>query len=320
MADLLGLVPPQALMVFNDSRVRKSRLFAVSETTGAAGEFLFIGHEAGYGPEVWRVMARNARRVKPGQRYRFGGLGSLVSSVTTVTFVSLTATVLDAPELAGSEFRLLCFAAPLTEAWFEEQGHVPLPPYISRRDTPSDAERYQTIYARVTGSAAAPTAGLHFTADMLRALEERGIEQVHVTLHVGLGTFLPLRTDVVEEHVMHHETYSIDAKSAAAINAAKAAHRPILAVGTTSVRTLEAAAAAGGGTVQPGTAATDIFIYPGYTFRVTDALFTNFHTPESTLLMLVSAFAGRAPILAAYAEAVKEGYRFFSYGDAMLIV
>jgi S-adenosylmethionine:tRNA ribosyltransferase-isomerase len=322
MDDLPALIPSGALMVFNDSRVRKARVYAVNEATGKRVEFLFVNPsktteamfaEANSSRLLAYVMVRNAKRQRGGATYRFPD-GS-------------RAEMLHEPALDGTEFRLLAFepgALPEiggdafnTEEWFERNGHIPLPPYINRDDSGLDAERYQTVYARETGSAAAPTAGLHFTETMLRRLDEAGIERVTVTLHVGLGTFLPVRADRIEDHRMHYEAYTISPDAAARINASKAAKRPIVAVGTTSVRTLEAAGAEG--SVKAGTGATNIFIYPGYAFRVVDAIFTNFHTPESTLLMLVSAFAGKETIREAYEKAIDEGYRFFSYGDAMLI-
>ncbi len=192
-----------------------------------------------------------------------------------------------------------------------------MPPYIKREDAPSDAQRYQTIYAKETGSAAAPTAGLHFTREILDRLCANGIESVFITLHVGMGTFYPVRSENIEDHPMHSEAFSIDEDTAQKIKAAKEAGRKIIAVGTTSVRTLESAWSEG--KIITGEGSTSIFIYPGYKFKIADAIFTNFHTPESTLLMLVSAFAGRELILESYAEAVSERYRFFSYGDAMLI-
>ncbi len=199
----------------------------------------------------------------------------------------------------------------------EKYGHIPLPPYIKREDVPSDANRYQTIYAKETGSSAAPTAGLHFTQEIMDRLSANGIESVFITLHVGLGTFLPVRSENIEDHPMHSESFSIDENTARKIEEAKIEGRKIIAVGTTSVRTLESAWSDGKFEKKEGS--TSIFIYPGYKFKIVDALFTNFHTPESTLLMLVSAFAGRELILESYAEAVREGYRFFSYGDAMLV-
>jgi S-adenosylmethionine:tRNA ribosyltransferase-isomerase len=213
--------------------------------------------------------------------------------------------------------RVLSFSSELDDAYLERNGHLPLPPYIHREDDDSDKDRYQTVYARESGSAAAPTAGLHFTPEILASLESSGVELCFLTLHVGLGTFLPVRSETVEGHTMHTEEYTIPAATAAAVNAAKKEGRPVVAVGTTSVRTLESAWTEAG--LQAGPGATNIFMYPGYGFKVVDTMFTNFHTPGSTLLMLVSAFAGRERILAAYNEAIMNRYRFFSYGDAMLI-
>ena len=303
MDDLPGLIDDGTLMVFNNSRVRRARLFGVKETTGREVEFMFL-NQAAFGEGcVWNTMVKNAKKQKAGMRYQFPD-GSV-------------ATILDNPQNSGSEFRLLKFDFTITEDWFEKNGHIPLPPYIKREDEASDGERYQNVYADQTGSAACPTAGLHFTQEMLGRLSQKGVERVFVTLHVGLGTFLPVREDQIEDHKMHQEFYTIEAGVADKINQAKKDGRPILAVGTTSVRTLESAFS--DGLVRPGTCGTSIFMYPGYKFKVVDQMFTNFHTPESTLIMLVSAFAGRENILAAYNEAVRERYRFFSYGDCMLI-
>jgi S-adenosylmethionine:tRNA ribosyltransferase-isomerase len=210
--------------------------------------------------------------------------------------------------------------APVSDfmALIENLGHVPLPPYITRSDRPADRERYQTVYARERGSVAAPTAGLHFTPEILGRLRERGIETTEITLHVGLGTFQPVREEVVERHKLHKEHFSISEQAAASINAALESHRRIVAIGTTSVRTLEHAARETG-RVQAGPGEADIFIYPGFQFRVVGALLTNFHLPQSTLLMLVSAFAGREFVLNAYRHAVEEKYRFYSYGDCMFV-
>ncbi|MCL2609401.1 MAG: tRNA preQ1(34) S-adenosylmethionine ribosyltransferase-isomerase QueA, partial [Treponema sp.] len=221
---------------------------------------------------------------------------------------------------AGEEsegMRLLRFDREIGEDWLQENGHVPLPPYIRRDDLPADGERYQTVYAREPGSAAAPTAGLHFTRELLADIEAAGIESAFVTLHVGLGTFLPVRAADIEDHRMHAETFRVTPETARRVTEARAAGRKVVAVGTTSVRALESAWR--DGELRTGEFDTSIFIRPGYEFRAVDAVFTNFHTPESTLLMLVAAFAGREPVLETYAEAVREGYRFFSYGDAMLI-
>ena len=304
MDDLPGLIDDGTLMVFNNSRVRRARLFGVKETTGREVEFMFL-NQAAFGEGcVWNTMVKNAKKQKAGMRYQFPD-GSV-------------ATILDDPQNAGTEFRLLKFGFAITEEWFEKNGHIPLPPYIKREDEAADGERYQNVYADQTGSAACPTAGLHFTQEMLGRLSQKGVERVFVTLHVGLGTFLPVREDQIEDHKMHEEIFTIEAEAAQKINQAKKDGRPILAVGTTSVRTLESAASEAG-EVTAGTRGTSIFMYPGYKFKVVDQMFTNFHTPESTLIMLVSAFAGRENILAAYNEAVRERYRFFSYGDCMLI-
>lgn len=304
MDDLPSLIDDGALMVFNNSRVRRARLFGVKETTGREVEFMFL-NQASFGEgSVWNTMVKNAKKQKAGMRYQFpdGSIG----------------TILDDPQNAGTEFRFLKFDFPITEAWFEKNGHIPLPPYIKREDEASDGERYQNVYANQTGSAACPTAGLHFTDQMLDRLSQKGVERVFVTLHVGLGTFLPVREDKIEDHKMHEEIFTIEDEAAKKINQAKKDGRPILAVGTTSVRTLESAANENG-ELFSGTRGTRIFMYPGYKFKIVDQMFTNFHTPESTLIMLVSAFSSRENILNAYNEAVKEKYRFFSYGDCMLI-
>ena len=312
MDDLPDIIPAGTVMVFNNSRVRRSRVYAipVAKQDSAAQsqketEFLFLKElpKRETGKSVWKAMTKNARRQKPGKQYRFsdGTIG----------------TILDNAEDNGSEFRTVEFDRIIDEIWFEKNGHIPLPPYIKRKDIDSDSERYQTVYAKETGSAAAPTAGLHFTENMLEKLKQKGIETVYVTLHVGLGTFLPVRSENIEDHHMHEEFFYISPETAAAIEKAKAEKRSVLTVGTTSMRTLESAWK--DGKLQTGHQSTSIFIYPGYKIKVVDALFTNFHTPESTLLMLVSAFAGKEHIFNAYEQAIKEKYRFFSYGDAMLI-
>lgn len=296
VADLPDLVPEGALMVFNDSRVRKARLFARSVDTGAEVEFLltrFIGGTR------WEAVVKRAKRRRVGSRYQF-------PDGTTAEILA-----------EEGELRIVAFDHPIDDSWLDRYGHIPLPPYIKRADEAQDDQRYQTVYAKTTGSSAAPTAGLHFTEEILARLDARGIERTFVTLHVGLGTFMPVRTSRIEDHVMHEETYSISEEAACAVERARREKRPVIAVGTTSVRTLESAWE--GDHLRRGSSATSIFIYPPYHFKVVDQLFTNFHTPESTLLMLVSAFAGRELILETYAEAVRERYRFFSYGDAMYI-
>lgn len=303
MDDLPDLILPGTLMIFNNSKVRRARCYGIKETTGREQEFMFLNQIDQTG-NTWNTMVKGAKKQKPGMHYKFpdGTIG----------------TIIDHPENAGTEFRALHFDFPITEEWFEKNGHIPLPPYIKREDTEEDSERYQNVYAKETGSAACPTAGLHFTEEMLARLTAKGIEREFVTLHVGLGTFLPVREEKIEDHKMHEEVFTVPQTTADKINQAKKEGRPILAVGTTSVRTLESACDENG-TVKSGTSSTHIFMYPGYKFKVIDQMFTNFHTPESTLIMLVSAFAGREHILNAYQKAVEQSYHFFSYGDAMFI-
>jgi S-adenosylmethionine:tRNA ribosyltransferase-isomerase len=294
-AELPDLLSPGTLMVFNDSRVRRARLYASVGGQGPEREFLLTRRLGG---GRWEFMAKRQGSLKPG---------------STILFPEGRRAHIE----AGG--RCLVFDEDPDEEYFERCGHVPLPPYIKRPDRAMDGERYQTCYAREAGSAAAPTAGLHFTPQIMEALKGRGIQAAYLTLHVGLGTFMPVRTAEIEEHRMHEEEYYVPPETAQAVTEAKAAGRPVLAVGTTSLRTLEAAWDDEGESLRPGPGRTRIFIKPGYVFRAIDQLLTNFHTPESTLLMLVCALAGRQRILDAYAEAVRLGYRFFSYGDAMLI-
>lgn len=298
MDDLPAYIPHNALMVFNDSRVRRSRIYAQKEGSETKREFLFLEAADGTG-HIWKTTTKNARKCRVGQVFIFDdGSRAEVSAL-------------------HHESCMLAFESARTEGWFESLGHMPLPPYIRRDDTVEDGERYQNVYAKVPGSAACATAGLHFTESMLKRLDAAGVERAALTLHVGLATFLPVRTEHAEDHPMHEETFTISADTAERVAQARIAGRPIIAVGTTSVRALESSWDAG--RVKSGTQKTSIFMYPGYRFQAVDMLFTNFHTPESTLLMLVSAFAGKDLILHAYETAVKEGYRFFSYGDAMLI-
>lgn len=303
MSDLPDLILPGTLMIFNNSKVRRARCYGIKETTGREQEFMFLNQLDSTG-NTWNTMVKGAKKQKPGMRYTFPD--------------GTTGTIIEREENTGTEFRALRFESPVTEEWFEKNGHIPLPPYIKREDTEEDSERYQNIYAKETGSAACPTAGLHFTEEMLSRLSEKGIERDFVTLHVGLGTFLPVREEKIEDHKMHEEVFTVSEATAEKINQAKKEGRPVLAVGTTSVRTLESACDENG-IVKAGTSSTHIFMYPGYKFKVIDQMFTNFHTPESTLIMLVSAFAGREHILNAYRNAVENRYRFFSYGDAMFI-
>ena len=302
MEDFISLIDENTLLVFNNSRVRKSRIFAKKKNTLQEVEFLFI-HQ--YPDTSWKVMVRNAKKHKAQQVYVFSD--------------GKEARIIERESDLGTEFRSLLFETPVDENWFEKIGHVPLPPYIKREDECSDENRYQNIYASELGSSACPTAGLHFTPELMEKLKEKKIDYVFVTLHVGLGTFLPVRSESIEDHKMHEEVYTISKEVAEKINKAKNEGKKILAVGTTSVRSLESNWDSEKKALVPGTFSTSIFIYPGYEFKLVDQLFTNFHTPESTLLMLVSAFAGKEKIIAAYEEAVREKYRFFSYGDAMFI-
>ena len=314
MDDLPDLIEPGTLMIFNNSRVRRARVYGIKETTGRETEFMFL-NTIDKECCIWNTMVKSAKKQKPGMHYKFPD--------------GTVAEIVDHEGNAGTEFRALKFDFAIDEDWFERNGHIPLPPYIKRGDTEEDSERYQNVYATDTGSAACPTAGLHFTEEMLARLDAKGIERRFVTLHVGLGTFLPVREENIENHKMHEEWYTVPKETADAINKAKAEGRPILAVGTTSVRTLESVAqkieqeggvvGANNEWVRAGTNSTSIFMYPGFKFKVVDKMFTNFHTPESTLIMLVSAFAGREHILNAYNTAVENKYHFFSYGDAMLI-
>jgi S-adenosylmethionine:tRNA ribosyltransferase-isomerase len=293
--ELSRWVKPGTAIVLNDTRVRKARLFG-TRSSGGLTEFVLLERVE---PTLWAALIGRSKRLKPGALFTFP------ENVTGKL------------EEGEGQTRLLRFDRPIDEEWLERNGHVPLPPYIRRQDTPSDEERYQTVYSRITGSAAAPTAGLHFTPRLLEELREAGAEVVTVTLHVGLGTFLPIRSEEIEDHIMHEEVFSIPRETKDAVEAAKSEGRPVLAVGTTVVRTLESAWTEKG--LREGDGRTSIYITPGFTFKVVTEMFTNFHTPSSSLLVLVSAFAGRAMILKTYAEAVEKKYRFFSYGDAMLI-
>lgn len=295
ITSLPGLLPPDSLVVLNNSKVRKARIFGKSENGGRI-ELLMIERT---GPVLWKTMMSKAKKQKSGKRIVLdGGASGIITG-------------------AEGMYRIVEFDSPVDDAYLDQHGHVPLPPYIKREDVQMDAERYQTVYADEIGSAAAPTAGLHLTGKALDEIGKRGIEIVQVTLHVGLGTFLPVRTDEVEDHKMHEECFSISASAAETITKAKQSGKMVIAVGTTSVRTLESAW--DGQRIIAGDGATRLFIYPGYRFQVVDTLLTNFHTPESSLLMLVSAFGGTDNIRNAYREAVEKRYRFFSYGDAMLI-
>jgi S-adenosylmethionine:tRNA ribosyltransferase-isomerase len=256
----------------------------------------------------WQALMHPGQKLKPGALVRFEGPAGV-----------LMGQVLERHFQGRRTIRLWAEAGGDVDALVDALGHVPLPPYIKRADTAADRERYQTVFARTRGSVAAPTAGLHFTPELLDELSVSGIERAEITLHVGYGTFKPIKVDRVEDHVVDPEIYSIDEAAAVAINRARAEGRRVIAVGTTTTRALEDAARRGGGAVAPGTESAEVYIYPGFEFQVIDGLLTNFHLPKSSLLMLVCAFAGRERVLAAYEEAVRERYRFYSYGDAMVI-
>ena len=299
------------LLVVNDSRVFAARLLGHRVPSGGAVECLLLSPPAPVesGAVECDALVHPGQKLKPGSLVRFqGAAGVLIAEVLEQRFFGRRRLRLS-PEAGGIS----------VDALVDALGHVPLPPYIKRDDAPSDRERYQTIFASRRGSVAAPTAGLHFTPEMMDALAARGIAQAAITLHVGYGTFKPVRVERVEDHTVDPEAYEIGEAAAAAIASARDEGRRVIAVGTTTTRALEDAARRGGGTVPPGAAYADTFIYPGFEFKVIDGLVTNFHVPRSSLLMLTAAFAGRERLLEAYAVAVQERYRFYSYGDAMLI-
>lgn len=307
IADLPRFLHRGDLLVVNKSRVFAARLLGHRTPSGGNVECLLIGKTNEDG--VWQALMHPGQKLKPGAHVRFEGNAGAIAGE-----------VLEQHHFGRRTIRLNVERGGDLDAVIDALGHVPLPPYIKRPDTTADRERYQTIFAETRGSVAAPTAGLHFTREILDALSAAGIVQAAVTLHVGYGTFKPVRSRVVEGHVVDAEHYEIDAPAATAIACAKRDGRRVVAVGTTTTRALEDAARRTGGDVVPGTADATTFIYPGYQFKVVDALLTNFHVPKSSLLMLVSAFAGRERILDAYREAVARRYRFYSYGDAMLIL
>jgi len=318
--DFPALLRPGDLVVFNNTKVFPARLYArrkglksepLSPRNPASPNFLrgrvevLLTRQLQKNPNEWECLVRPGRKIGVGEQLFFGDHDELQAEV-----------------ISRGDFgeRRIRFAE--VDDFFarvEQVGHIPLPPYISRPDTPVDHARYQTVYARERGSVAAPTAGLHFTPEVLAQLAQRGIETAEITLHVGLGTFQPIRTEKVEEHHLHAEKYLISREAAARIQQAREQSRRVVAVGTTTVRTLEYAARHSGGEVQPGSGEADLFIYPGYNFQVVNALLTNFHLPQSTLLMLVCALGGKENVMRAYAHAVRQGYRFYSYGDCMFV-
>jgi S-adenosylmethionine:tRNA ribosyltransferase-isomerase len=291
------------VLVVNESRVLPCRLLG-KKPTGAPAEILLLRpSETDPDGKTWEALVRPGGKLKPGRIVEISE--------------SLTVEVLDSAPDSGRVVRLVTDLS--VEDALEAHGHVPLPPYLERGDEPLDRERYQTVYARVPGSVAAPTAGLHFTEDALAELESLGVQRARITLDIGVGTFRPIDAERPEDHVMHPERFHVPEAAAETINLARTEGRRVWAVGTTVVRTLESVARADGW-VRPGRGATDLFVHPPFSFRVVDCLLTNFHLPRSTLLMLVSAFGGHERIMEAYRTAVEEGYRFYSYGDAMGIV
>jgi len=320
------------LLVVNNTRVFAARLLGHRDPSGGAVECLLLGpaqpgpgtaHPGTQAPMhvgtacLYDALMHPGQKLKPGAIVRFAGpAGALVGEVVERHFhgrrtIRLWAESGD--DVAAQDVNAL-------DALIDALGHMPLPPYIKRPDTLADRERYQTVFARVRGSVAAPTAGLHFTPELLSLLDVRGVERTEITLHVGYGTFKPVRVDRVEDHIVDPERYEILPAAAAAINRARAEGRRVIAVGTTTTRALEDAAARGAGLVPAGPGAASLFIYPGHQFRAIDGLVTNFHLPASSLLMLVAAFGGRDHVLAAYRDAVANRYRFYSYGDAMLVI
>ncbi len=296
--DIIDYLRPGDCLVLNNTRVLPARLMGVKEDTSAAIEVLLLKRREN---DVWETLVKPGKKAKPGTRLTFGD-GCLRGEVL---------------EVVEEGNRLIRFAYEgIFEEVLDRLGEMPLPPYITHKL--QDKNRYQTVYAKYDGSAAAPTAGLHFTGELLKQIEEKGVETAYVTLHVGLGTFRPVKADNILEHHMHSEYYQVTGEAAEKINRARSRGSRVICVGTTSCRTVESAAKEDG-TLEECCGNTEIFIYPGYQFKVMDCLITNFHLPESTLVMLVSALAGRDHVMEAYGEAVREKYRFFSFGDAMFV-
>ena len=296
--DILDMVGPGDCMVLNNTKVIPARLYGSKEDTGAGIEILLLKRLE---KDIWECLVKPGKKCKPGARIIFGD-GRLKAEIKE--------TKEDGNRLISFEYE------GIWEEVLDALGEMPLPPYITHKL--QDKNRYQTVYAKYEGSAAAPTAGLHFTRDLLEQIEEKGVKIAYVTLHVGLGTFRPVKVDDVTNHHMHSEYYEVTEETARIVNETKAKGGRIICVGTTSCRTVESASTEDG-VLHAGCGNTEIFIYPGYKFKILDALITNFHLPESTLVMLVSALAGKEQVLGAYEEAIKERYRFFSFGDAMFV-
>jgi S-adenosylmethionine:tRNA ribosyltransferase-isomerase len=307
ISELAHFLRADDLLVVNDTRVFPARLLGRRDPSGGAVECLLLGR---LDADRWDALVHPGHKLRLGERMVFEG-----------PTARLRAEVLERKYYGRRVIRLSTDGdvSDVDQA-IDKLGHVPLPPYIKRSDTPADRERYQTVFARARGSVAAPTAGLHFTADLIQNLDAAGIECTAITLHVGYGTFKPVRVETVEEHRVDEERYEIAPAAAEAVDRAHVAGRRIVAVGTTTTRALETAVRCGEGHIRPGAGVTNLFIHPGFEFRAVGALLTNFHLPRSSLLMLVAAFGGRERVLGAYAEAIRRGYRFYSYGDAMLIV
>ena len=300
---VVELFEPGDVLVVNESRVLPARLLG-RKPTGAPSEVLLVRPaDGGADPYVWEALVRPGSKLKPGRQ--------------VVVADDLIIEILDSAPGSGRLVRLV--TEHTVEDALERHGHMPLPPYLGREDEPLDRERYQTVYAREPGSIAAPTAGLHFTPEVLAALDARAVERVAVTLHVGIGTFRPVEAGDLADHRMHEEWYHVPEATAASVNETRAEGGRVWAVGTTTIRTLESSVDEAG-RVTPGSGVTDLFVRPPHDFEVVDCLLTNFHLPRSTLLMLVAAFAGYDRVMSAYAEAIREGYRFYSYGDAMAIL
>ena len=309
IADLPALLDPGDLVVVNDTRVFPARLLGRRDPSGGRVQCLLIER---VDDRHWQALVHPGQKLKEGARV-------IVEDAARAPGVALHVEILERRFFGRRLVRLQASGAADVDAAIDALGHVPLPPYIHRDDREADRERYQTVYARVRGSIAAPTAGLHFSAELLRALETRGVHRAPITHHVGYGTFKPVRVDRVEDHRVDPEGYEIPDATAHAMAAARRTGGRIVAIGTTTTRALESAAGAHG-VVPAGRAQTDLFIYPGHAFRVVDGLLTNFHLPRSSLLMLVAAFAGRDLVLSAYRDAIARRFRFYSYGDAMLIL
>ena len=307
IGELPKLLQPGDVIVVNNTRVFPARLIGRRVPSGGAVECLLISRLETPSPGLWEALVHPGQKLKPGARVVFEGVHTLHAEILERRF------------FGRRVIRLWTDDGSAVDAAIDAIGHMPLPPYIKRGDTVNDRDRYQTVFARSRGSVAAPTAGLHFTGPLLEAIAARGVTMAAITLHVGYGTFQPVRVDRVEDHRLEPERYAIDDSAASLVNRALAEGRRVIAVGTTTTRTLEAVARAHDGRIAAGEGATDLFIYPGFEFRVIRGLLTNFHLPRSSLLMLVAAFAGHDRVRDAYAAAIAAKYRFYSYGDAMLI-